>query len=57
MCGICGEMRFDKKAISLDDKTQLVDSIEFRGPDNIGVYNSPNNSVFLGQPKNQKFER
>ncbi len=51
MCGICGEMRFDKTKISFDDKTELLNSIKFRGPDNTGIYNSYNNSVFLGHSR------
>ena len=51
MCGICGEMRFDKTKISLDDKTELLNSIKFRGPDNTGIYNSSDDSVFLGHSR------
>ena len=46
MCGICGEMRFDKTRISHDNKTELLNSIKFRGPDNTGIYNSSDDSVF-----------
>ena len=51
MCGICGEMRFDKTKISLDDKTELLNSIKFRGPDNVGIYTSSDDSVFLGHSR------
>ena len=49
MCGICGEMRFDDIKISEKHKAQLLDSIKFRGPDNIGLFNK--NSVFLGHSR------
>ena len=34
MCGICGEMRFDKIKISENNKQDLLNSIRYRGPDN-----------------------
>ena len=34
MCGICGEMRFDKIKISDNNKQDLLNSIKYRGPDN-----------------------
>ena len=44
-------MSFDKTKISLDDKTELLNSIKFRGPDNTGIYNSSDDSVFLGHSR------
>ena len=49
MCGICGEIHFDKTIIPEDYKYQLLDSIKYRGPDNSGIYS--NKSLFLGHSR------
>ena len=46
MCGICGEIRFDKAVVDQDTKDSMMNAISARGPDNSGQYD--NQSVFLG---------
>jgi len=49
MCGICGEMRFDKIKISENNKQDLLNSIRYRGPDNSDSLNYHN--LFLGHSR------
>ena len=49
MCGICGEMRFDKIKISENNKQDLLNSIRYRGPDNSDSFNYHN--LFLGHSR------
>ncbi|MCU1381466.1 MAG: Asparagine synthase (Glutamine-hydrolyzing) [Acidobacteria bacterium] len=48
MCGICGELRFDRTPV---DERQLVamrDQLVHRGPDSFGAFVSPDGSAGLG---------
>jgi len=38
MCGICGELRFDKQVAQLDIIHRMMDKLAARGPDNAGDY-------------------
>ena len=49
MCGICGEMRFDKIKISENNKQDLLNSIRYRGPDNSDSLNY--HILFLGHSR------
>ena len=46
MCGICGEIRFDRAVVDQYTKDSMMDAISARGPDNSGYYS--NQSIFLG---------
>src|SRR5215467_13539034 len=48
MCGICGKMKFEKEArVSSALIRGMLDTIRHRGPDDGGVYTSP--QIGLGQ--------
>ena len=46
MCGICGEIRFDRKEVDKNSINIMMDDIARRGPDNKGVF--IDNHIFLG---------
>ncbi len=46
MCGICGELRFDKQPPNLDGIKMMMSSLARRGPDAEGLYN--NNVLAFG---------
>ncbi len=46
MCGICGEIRFDRAVIDQLTKECMMNAISARGPDNSGHFS--NQSIFLG---------
>ncbi|WP_455208776.1 N-acetylglutaminylglutamine amidotransferase [Kaarinaea lacus] len=39
MCGICGELRFDKQSAQLETVHRMMDKLTRRGPDSAGHYN------------------
>ena len=45
MCGICGEIRFNKSKIDSAKAEYMMQSIKSRGPDNKGTYLHKN--IFL----------
>lgn len=46
MCGICGEIKFNKSKIDSVKAEHMMQSIKSRGPDNKGIYSHKN--IFLG---------
>lgn len=48
MCGIAGKISFTQKDISAQEIETMNDTIKHRGPDDGGVYISPDNKVGLG---------
>jgi len=38
MCGICGEIKFNKSKIDSAKAEHMMQSIKSRGPDNKGIY-------------------
>ncbi len=48
MCGIAGKISFTEKAISSNNIEQMNNAIKHRGPDDGGVYISPDQKVGLG---------
>jgi len=48
MCGIAGKISFSNKQISQSQIECMLDKIKHRGPDDEGVYISPNHKVGLG---------
>lgn len=48
MCGIAGKVFFRQGAVTKADITRLTDAIAHRGPDDSGVYLSPQKRVGLG---------
>lgn len=51
MCGIVGKISFTEKNISDDDIEQMNKAVVHRGPDDKGIYISPNKKVGLGQQR------
>ena len=41
MCGICGIIDYKSKANSLTNVESMLRSINYRGPDESGIYHSP----------------
>src|SRR3989344_4701607 len=48
MCGIAGKVSFTNRSIAAVDIRQMTDAIAHRGPDDAGVYISPDQKVGLG---------
>ena len=48
MCGIAGKISFTDKLISSNDIEKMTEAIKHRGPDDGGVYLSPDTKVGLG---------
>jgi asparagine synthase (glutamine-hydrolysing) len=48
MCGICGEVRFDGSVTRADRIAAMRDTLEHRGPDDAGVFVSPDGRAGLG---------
>ena len=48
MCGIAGKISFTKKPIVQSDILQMTKAIAHRGPDDEGIYISPNKKIGLG---------
>jgi asparagine synthase (glutamine-hydrolysing) len=48
MCGICGELRFDRGAVEPATIVAMRDRLIHRGPDAAGLYLSPDRSAGLG---------
>lgn len=48
MCGIAGKISLSNKNISVPEVETMCDAIRHRGPDDSGVYISPNGKVGLG---------
>ncbi len=48
MCGIAGKIYFNNKTITQDDIYRMNQKIAHRGPDDTGVYITPNQKVGLG---------
>src|SRR3989338_1914908 len=48
MCGIAGKISFSSKNLSTQEIETMNDAIKHRGPDDGGIYISPDNKVGLG---------
>ncbi len=48
MCGIAGKIYFNRSLISLQDIKQMTNAVAHRGPDDEGVYISPDKKAGLG---------
>ena len=48
MCGICGELRFDRRLPDESTLAEMRDRLVHRGPDSCGAYRSPAGGVALG---------
>ena len=51
MCGICGIVNFDKKAIDKLELSNFTNSLKHRGPDSKSHFISQNNQVGLGHTR------
>jgi asparagine synthase (glutamine-hydrolysing) len=38
MCGICGQLRFDKQVVKSQDLETMMQKIARRGPDDSGIW-------------------
>lgn len=48
MCGICGELKFDGSAVGADRIVAMREALDHRGPDDTGVFVSPDGRAGLG---------
>jgi len=51
MCGIAGKIYFNRSLISLQDIKQMTNAVAHRGPDDEGVYISPDKKAGLGHQR------